>query len=235
MIVRLVLGTFALIGIITGAAPADAANRNFGINGFDRVRVDGPFKVRLTTGVAPFATASGSSAALDRVAIDVQGRTLVVHASRSGWGGYPGENTGPVEINLGTHELSAAWLNGAGSLHVDKVKALSFDLSVHGSGAVAIGRADVDQLRASVSGTGTAIVGGRAGKLTAIVRGISTLDASGLATKDATIGAEGPATVRANVSNAAKIDGSGVATIALTGGPACTAKLNGSASVSGCR
>ena len=70
----------------------------------------------LTTGVAPFASASGSAAALDRVAIDVQGRTLVVHSNRSSWGGYPGEATGPVEISIGTHELSAAWLNGSGSL-----------------------------------------------------------------------------------------------------------------------
>lgn len=235
MIVRLVLGAFALIGIVTGAAPADGATRNFGINGFDRVRVDGPFKVRLTTGVAPFARASGSPAAIDAVAIDVQGRTLVVHRSRSSWGGYPGEDPGAVEISLGTHELSAAWLNGAGTLHIDKVKGLSFDLSVQGTGAAGIGRADVDQLRVSIAGTGTASVAGRAGRLAATVRGISTLDAAGLATKDATIGVEGPATVRANVTNAATIDGSGVATVALTGDPACTARLSGSASVSGCR
>ena len=42
-----------------------------------------------------------------------------------------------------------------------------------------------------------------------MVRGISTLDAAGLATKDATIGAEGAATVDANVSNAVKVDADG--------------------------
>ena len=217
------------------AAPAAAADRNFGVNGFDRIRVDGPFKVRLATGVAPYASASGSPAALDRVAVEVQGRTLIVHANRSSWGGYPGQQSGPVEINVGTHELSGAWLNGAGTLQIDKIKGLSFQLSVQGSGAVAIGQVDVDQLKVGIAGTGTAALAGRAGTMTAVVRGVSTLDAGGLATKDATIGAEGPATVKANVTNAAKVDGSGVATIALTGDPACTAKLTGSASVSGCR
>lgn len=217
------------------AAPSAAAERNFGINGFDRIRVDGPYRVRVATGTPPFAKASGSAAAIDRVAIDVQGRTLIVHSSRSGWGGYPGADQGPVEIELGTYELSAAWLNGAGTLKIDRVKGLSFDLSVQGSGAAGIDRAEVDQLRVSLAGTGTAAVAGQAGKLTAVVRGISTLEGSGLTAKDATIGAEGPATVRAHVINEATINGSGVATVTLTGSPACTAKLSGSASVSGCR
>jgi hypothetical protein len=216
------------------AAPAAGATRNFGVTSFDRVRVDGPFKVRLATGVAPFAKATGTPAALDRVAIDVQGRTLVVHASQSAWGGDPGEDGGPVEISLGTHELTAAWLNGAGSLAIDKVEALSFDLSVQGSGALALEHADVDQLRIAVSGTAGAMIGGRAGTMTAIVRGISSLDAAQLSTKDATIGVEGPATVKADVTNSARIDGSGVATVTLTGNPACSGKLIGSASVSGC-
>ena len=51
------------------AMPAGAATRNFGITSFDKVRVDGPFKVRLTTGVAPFASATGSPAAIDRVGL----------------------------------------------------------------------------------------------------------------------------------------------------------------------
>lgn len=225
----------ALLALVVAAAPATAANRNFGVTDFDRIRVDGPFKVSLATGVAPFARASGSAAALDQVAVDVQGRTLVVHPNRSSWGGYPGQRTGPVEIALGTHDLSAAWLNGAGSLQIDKVKGLSFDLSVEGTGAIGIGRTDVDQLRVSMAGSGSAALAGRAGKMTAVVRGISTLDAAALVTKDATIGAEGPATVRANVTNAAQVDGSGVATIMLTGEPACTTKLTGSASVSGCK
>src|SRR5437868_7276648 len=83
------------------AAPAGAATRNFGITSFEKIRVEGPFKVRLTTGVAPFASASGSPAAIDRVAIDMRGNTLVVHSNTSSWGGYPGQNGGTVEISLG--------------------------------------------------------------------------------------------------------------------------------------
>jgi hypothetical protein len=217
------------------AAPATAATRNFGITGFQKVRVDGPFRVTLKTGVAPFATATGSANALDRVVIDVRGDTLVVHNDVDSWGGYPGKDVGPVEISLGTHELSAAWLNGSGSLAIDRVSGLSFGLAVQGSGIGTIGQAQVDQLNVSVLGSGNARLAGQAGKMTAVVRGISSLDASSLSTKDATVGAEGATTIAANVTNSVTIDASGPATVRLTGGPACTLKINGSADVTGCR
>ena len=51
-------------------------------------------------------------------------------------------------------------------------------------------------MKVSISGVGTASIAGSAPKLTALVRGTSALDASGLAVKDATVGAEGPAQVR---------------------------------------
>jgi hypothetical protein len=230
---RTFLLTLAAFG--TAASPSLAATRNFGITSFAKVRVDGPFKVRLATGVAPFASATGSPQAIDRVAIDVRGDTLVVHSNLDAWGGYPGESAGPVEINLGTHDLNAAWLNGSGALAIDKVEGLSFDLSVQGSGAASIDKVDVDQLKLSVAGTGSANVAGQTRKMTALVRGISSLEASNLTAKDATIGAEGTATVDANVLNSASIDGTGAITIRLTGDPACTLRVNGSGSVSGCK
>jgi hypothetical protein len=71
--------------------------------------------------------------------------------------------------------------------------------------------------------------------MTAVIRGISSLEASGLSTKDATIGAEGAATIKANVTNAVTVDGNGPTSITLAGRPSCTLRLVGSASVSGCR
>ena len=228
--------TFILAAAICAiAAPTNAATRNFGITGFDKIRVDGPYKVRLTTGVAPFASASGSTAALDGLSIDVRDDILIVHSSLNSWGGYPGKDVGPVEVSLGTHELSAAWLNGSGTLSINHVEGLKFGLSVQGSGAADIAQADVDQFNVSVLGTASARLAGQAGKVTAVIRGISTFDASGLSTKDATLGADGAATIAANVSGSVKVDATGPATVRLTGGPSCTLQVSGSASVTGCR
>ena len=217
------------------ASPAMAADRNFGITDFSKVRVDGPYRVHLKTGVAPFAKASGSSAALNAISIDMLGQTLVVRRNPSSFGGYPGENPGPVEISIGTHDLSTAWLNCTGSLSIDSVKGPSLDLSVQGSGSVLVGKVTVDRLRVGITGTGSARVGGNVGDASVIVRGAGAFDGTYLIAKDSTIGAEGSADVRLNTTGTAKVDTSGTSSVTLGGGPACTIRSAGSAVVSGCR
>lgn len=224
-----------LIATIALASPAAAASRNFTVTGFEKIRLDGPFRVSLKTGVAPFAKASGSPAALNGIAIDVQGQTLVVRRNPSAPAAYPGEPPGPVEISIGTHDLTAAWVNGAGSLAIDKTKSQSFDLSVQGPGSISIGTLTADRLRAGLSGSGSATIGGTAAEVKAVVRGTSSFEGSALSAKDASIGAEGTAVVRLTATNTAKVDALGTAMVELSGRPACTVRAHGSAVVSGCR
>lgn len=224
----------ALCLAAVAASPAMAAERNFSVTSFDRVRVDGPYKVKLTTGVPPFAVATGSAIAIDRVSVSVEGRTLIVRQNPGSWGGYPGEAPGPVEIEVGTHELSQAWLNGSGTLAIDRIRGLTFDLALQGSGSAAIGDADVDQMKIGISGAGSVTISGKAPKLTAVVRGTSTLDAAGLAAKDALVGAEGPSDVRVLATATAKVDARGTTSVAVGGNPSCTVKAEGSAVVTGC-
>ena len=232
---RILLFALAAATLAASAAQAAPNTRNYSVTSFDRIRLDGPYKVRLVTGVAPFARAEGSQEALDGVSVDVQGRTLIIHRNRSSWGGYPGKPAGPVEISVGTHGLAAAFLNGAGSLAIDKVRGLSFELAVQGAGAASIAQVEVDQLKIGIAGAGSTTLAGRAPKMTAIVRGASLFDASALAVKDVTLGAEGPAIVKLYATSSARIDVAGTASVDVTGDPACTVKASGSASVSGCR
>ncbi|WP_309603147.1 GIN domain-containing protein [Sphingomonas sp.] len=225
-----------LAALLLASAPATAADRNFGVSGFDRVRVDGDYKVNLIVGVAPFARASGSSRALDPVDVVVEGRTLIVRANRSAsWGGYPGESAGPVEVSIGTHDLTAAFVNGAGSLNINQVRGLKFEASAQGAGSIAIDKVDVDQFQLGLAGAASARLAGKALKLTAIVRGTSALDGEALSVKDAVIGATGPAIIKLTATGTAKVDAIGVASVSLIGKPACSVTIKGSASVSGCR
>lgn len=216
-------------------SPAAAAERNYSVVSFDHVRIDGGYRVMLKTGVAPLATASGSPEALDGLSVDVQGRTLIVHSNPSNWGGTPGAARGPVEITLGTHELSAAWVNGSGVLGIDTVKGLTFDLSVQGSGAAMIDAVDVDQFKLAVAGAGSARLSGRALRMTAVVRGTSSFDGSGLTVHDVTIGADGPSMVKLTATDTAKVDVMGLASVTLAGSPACVVHGQGSATVEGCK
>lgn len=236
MIDRLPILALLALASLPAVAAAPNAKRTYSVTDFDRVRIDGPYQVSLKTRVTPYARASGSAAAIDGLSVQVQGRTLVVRQSNSsGWGGYPGEVRGPVTIEVGTHELASAYVNGAGSLDIDKVRGMSFSVDISGPGAARIGQADVDQLKVGIAGAGTAKLAGKAKKLTALIRGTSSFEAEGLQSTDAVIGAEGPSMVRAAVTGTAKVDARGLAAITLTGNPACTIKAQGSANVVGCK
>lgn len=235
MIDRLPILALLVLASLPVAAAQPAAMRNYSVTSFDRIRIDGPYEVKLKTNVAPFARASGTPSSLDGVSIGVEGRTLVVRTGSGGWGGYPGEARGPVTIEVGTHDLQAAFINGAGALDVDRVRGLGFSVDINGPGMARIAGADVDQLKIGITGAGTARVSGRARKLTAIVRGTSSFEAKDLKSNDAVIGAEGPSVVRASVSNSAKVDASGLASVTLMGSPACEVNTKGSANVVGCK
>ncbi|MEO7505133.1 MAG: DUF2807 domain-containing protein [Sphingomicrobium sp.] len=230
MNIVLPLAAFALLA----AAPASAATRNYSVTTFDRVRVEGPFAVTLTTNVAPFARATGSNQAIDAISLRVEGTTLIVQANRSAWTGNAAP-AGPATIAVGTHDLAYASASGAGSIAIDKVRGLMFAMTLSGTAQGSVAQADVDQFKLTLAGTGTAKLAGKAPMMTAIVRGAGALDASALKVKDLTLTAVGPASVQVTVSNSAKITAGGTATVTVAGNPACTVKAMGSASVSGCR
>jgi hypothetical protein len=224
----------ALLACASTVQAAGVTTRNFGIRSFEKIRVEGPYRVTLKTGVAPFARAKGPQSALDRIDLEMRGNLLLVRAGP--FSKNPAAAAlAPVEVELGTHDLSSAALTGAGSLAIDKVKGLKFDLSVQGAGTTDIAQVAVDQLSLNLGGNAAARLSGKSQRMTAILRGLSTVDLSGLQVSDAVLAAEGPSTVRATVSKAAKIDGRGTASFVLVGRPSCTLNVQGSVSVTGCK
>lgn len=231
-ILALFAGAFA---VVAAATPLAAAQRTYSVTDFTRVRIEGPFAVTLATNVAPYARATGSQRALDRVYLRVEGRTLIIRIDRFAWGGSADADAGPVTIAVGTHDLEQAVLSGPGSLAIDRVRGLDFTLSAFGSGATSIGEVLSDRLRVVAEGSGSTRLAGVTKRLDAALSGPGLIDASGLTAKDATLSAMGPASLRATVTNSVKLSASGTATITLDGGAACERKISGSAVVTGCR
>lgn len=219
-----------LIAVIAAAlgAPASAAERRYTVTDFDRVQIEGPFQVTLATGKPNAAIATGSNQAIDRVSIDVQGRTLRVRPNRSAWGGYPGEGAGPVRITLSTHNLRGASVTGSGSLSIDKAEAMQFEASVSGSGRLGIGDIRADRLNIGLLGSGTIELAGKAKSFRATVQGSGDLDAAALAVEDAQINADTSGRVAATVRRAANVTGTGSGDTTILGKPACTVKALGS-------
>lgn len=213
--------------------PSHAAERHFGITGFQKIRVDGPYRVEVVVGQPPFATAVGSNAAIDRLSITVQGQTLVIRPAPVAVD-PSGAPAGAVTIRVGVHELGAAALNGAGMMNVTGVRGLLFNLAIAGSGAASV-TGEVDRWKVGVQGSGSARLGGTGGRVEASLKGTSALDAAALAVKDLVLVAEGPATATLHASDSVTINANGPATINVTGGAACKISGSSSASVTGCK
>lgn len=213
------------------ASPVVAAERHYSIIDFDRIQVDGPYQVTVTTGGSSSARATGSSAALDRLAIDVQGRTLRVRSNSSAWGGYPGKPTELANVTLTARDLQAVMVNGSGTLSVDRAKGLKFSISLIGSGRASIGALESDALLVNLMGSGTVSLGGKAKTLRAEVHGSASFDGSQFTTGHAQVIADTAGDIKLAVVRAVTVQASGAGDIDISGSPACTVKSSGTGQV----
>lgn len=230
--VGVMLKTLLSAALLFAAGTADAAERRFTVSGFEKVQVEGPFQVTVATGKGSGAVATGSTQALDRVSVAVEGRTLRIRPNRSAWGTPPKPGEGAVSIALTTHELSAVTVAGSGSLRVDRVKAMRFDAALSGSGRLAIGSVEADRLNVQLLGSGGISLAGKAKLFKAAVSGQGALDAAKLATDDAEVSADTSGAIALGVRRSAKIASSGAGDVTIAGSPACTVTGLGAGRVS---
>jgi hypothetical protein len=217
---RILLAALLLVLLPT---PAVAEDRRVMVTDFDRVEVNGPYRIDLSVGRPSGVIASGSRAALDRVSIEVQGRTLRIRPNKSAWGGYPGEaSAGILRIVATTQELRAASVLGAGSLGVDRARGLRIDLTVSGSGRLGIAAIDADQLVLNLNGSGKIELGGKAKQLRAFVSGTGDLDAAGLRADNADLVTDTAGSVAFTAVRTAKVRANGTGDVAIAGNAACT-------------
>lgn len=217
--------------ILLAAAPAAAAERRYPVTDFDRIQVEGPYKVSLRTGLSSGATATGSALALDRVSVEVQGRTLRIRPNRSAWGGYPGEAAGPVTIRATTRTLAHVRVGGSGSLDIDRVEGLRLDLAVVGTSHLAVASVDADNLLVGLVGSGRITLAGKAKQLRGAFQGSGDFDGRGLSADDAQITADTAGSVAVRAVRTAKVNARGLGDVEILGSPACTVEALGAGTV----
>jgi hypothetical protein len=213
------------------AAPAAAAERSYAVTDFDRIQVDGPYEVVLTTGRSSSARASGTLQALDSVTVEVEGGTLRVHANRSAWGGYPGQIPGTAKIFVATRDLRSAVVRGSGSLAIDRARGLRVDLSLAGNGRLSVAAVDADNLNLGLLGAGRISLAGSAKQMRATIQGNGDLDAQGLKVDDAQLATDTSGSIAFQAIRTAKVKSLGAGEVTVTGPAACTVEATGSGPV----
>ncbi|MGK6319181.1 head GIN domain-containing protein [Sphingomonas sp. DT-204] len=213
---------FAPLVLVLLAAPAAADERSFMLSGFERVRVEGPFEVEVTTGRSAAARAEGDRRALDAVRVEVEGSTLVVAPNVNGWGGYPGATRAMPKVTVTVPMLRAAAVAGGGRLSVTSMSGQRVALSLTGAGTIRVGEIDTDQLSASLIGTGALAVAGRAHDARFQTSGAGTIDAEGLSAGTLTVAAQSAGDSSFTARNTATIAALGNGTVRVSGPATCT-------------
>lgn len=215
----------ALLALI--ASPAMAAERGYSVTSFDRIQVEGPFAVTVSTGKAVSAKASGSDDALERVSVRVEGRTMLIRPNLSGWGGFPGKQPGTASIAVTTPDLDTAIVTGSGSLAIDRMKAPRAVLTVEGSGRLAVRAIEADNATLAIAGSGIIEAAGRAKQAVAVARGAAEIRAGDLAVSDLTLTSESAGTITMQANRSAKVNALGIGAIAVGGTAACEVRKVG--------
>ena len=206
--------------LFAAAAPAD--ERDFMVTGFDRLRVDGPFEVEVVPG-SPGAVATGDARALDRVALRVEGSTLIVNAGTRGWDLRAGEGAGGVQVRVTVPSLRGVQMNGGARVRVAEMEGARVDLGLNGAGSLDVGRVEADDLNVALTGTGAiAIGGGSAGRARVRSYGAGSVDAAGLTAREATLISESSGEISMTVRYTARATALGSGGVHVLGKPECT-------------
>lgn len=213
---------FVLLCLALAAVPASAAERRYSVTDFERIEVDGPYVVRVTTGRPSAATAVGPQGGIDRLTVDVSGQTLRIRRNRNAWTGNAGGQQGQVELVVTTRTLRGARIIGPGRLTVDRLTGLRADLNVEGSGELVVGAVATDNLVLRLVGSGRLDVAGRTGRLTATFEGSGNVDAARLVAQDAVVATTSFGAIALNAARTARITANGRGEVTVAGRPACT-------------
>jgi hypothetical protein len=208
----------ALLLLVPGLA--HAAERRWLVTSFDRVRVDGPFEVRVVPG-SPAAHATGDPRMLDVVDVHQNGSTVVVQASTNGWGEQGRGAQGRTVVELATPSLVGASVSGSGKLALEAVRGPAAMLTVGGAGELSARDVQAERLVATVVGTGRMTLAGRAqhGRLSS--NGTGAIDAGALETSDLVVRLDGAGEIHGQARYTADVTSTGVGSVTVDGHATC--------------
>lgn len=222
----------ALLGLLLAGVPAAAATRTYSVTSFDRLIVTGPFDVTVKVGPGATVHADGAADAIQRLSVEQQGNTLVVKPLPGGWGGWPKGDHGSVAVAITTPALSQVSITGSGSIAVDRVRGDALDLRLTGSGSLRVGLIDVVKLQAISTGSGDLTLAGKSFAGHFLLSGTGNLMAADLAVQNAEASLVGSGDLVLNATGKAKLTLSGPGNLRITGPASCEVTQSGSGSLS---
>ena len=210
--------------------PGSSVTRTFQLGAFDKIAVAGPYEVKVTTGGAPGASATGGSNLLDETEVVVEGDTLKIRPKKKNGIRWSWGKRGKAEFTVTTAMLHGAEIAGSGGISVDKVDG-DFKGEVAGSGNLKLAAVNGGAVEIAIAGSGKVAAAGKSASTKIEIAGSGDVDASGLAAKTADVSIAGSGNVRAQASDTATVEIMGSGDVTISGGAKCEIDKAGSGNV----
>jgi hypothetical protein len=205
--------------LLVSAAPPPEEKRLM-VTSFDRIRVDGPFQIEVTTG-QPSATIAGDPRTFEHIAIRVDGSTLVVSTGQLGWAKRAEEAPASARILLSAPSLRALAVNGGARVRIAEMRGSRVDIGLNGAGSIEVSALRAEDLNVTLIGTGAITLAGTALQARVRSSGAGSVEAEGLTANDAVLLSESSGNLRMRVRYTAQVNSTGIGGVAVLGTPKC--------------
>lgn len=211
--------------------PFGSESRNFTVSSFDRIELDGHYEVLVTTGARASVSATGPTALLQRLRVEVDGNRLRIYG-RNEPSGFERKIPGKVVVRVSVPALSAARIGGSGNMRVNRVAGRHFDGRVDGSGYLTLASLQVQSASFGMVGSGgISAPNGQTGSLSVQLAGSGSVDTRGVNARSAKAQVGGSGSVFARANGPVTVDLSGSGSVQFVGGAQCRIQKTGSGSV----
>lgn len=214
-----------------GGGSGPVTQRSYQLGAFTSVSLAGPHDVVVAVGPAHSVRAEGPTEVLDRLKVEVDGRSLKIGMHKGSWRNDPIANRPKTTIYVTMPAMEAASIAGSGDMRIDKVEGGRFAASIGGSGDLEVGSLRVGEASFSVAGSGGIRAAGSTNRSRVSIAGSGDVNLEALEARTASVSIVGSGDVRARAVETTEVSIMGSGDVNLTGSARCSVSKMGSGSV----
>lgn len=211
------------VGQETIIGSGNTAEEGREVNNFNRVRLEGIGKLVIVPGETESLTIRADDNLLPYLTSDVRGNELVIGVKR----GYNLSPRETIEYTLAVTDLSAIYLDGAGSIEIGTLETKSLKVNVSGAGGVTLSEVHATSLDVEINGSGWVNAAGQVQKTNVEINGAGSMDAGNLRSDTAEVNISGLGKVTLWVDESLDAEISGAGSVSYYGSPSVKKRVDG--------
>ena len=219
------------IGLFSASAvPALAAERTFMVSSFENLIVEGNVQVRVTTGKASSAKATGEKRMIDAVRVERSGNNVTVRYRPT----LESRNISgkPLLVELTTRSLQTIIIRGSANVSADKIKGNLTRLEIQGAGSLSVDDIKSDRLISIIAGSAKfTITKGAVATGEVLIDGAADVVAPDVIFNDLRLIQNGQAKSQLRAERKVEISTAGSGSIEILGKATCFVREGGNANI----